>query len=428
MGRTTEAILVDLPKEFVKYATAYMKKCFSQDYIKKISKNKYEVYCSQCKTTNKLEYGQIKVFKKVKLCPYCFSEKRTWHKAKYPSNLYKYWLQDTIVDNKHVGYVFFLTKKPEDKEPKFSYKQVAYWEKDNKGKERFYARYVNRNLGGICFHWDDKNWRERKSQSYGSLRNSFGFWNINDINIGGEFDGISTKTYKQYLQEETKECLYKSNQLELIKNNIFNHAMLCAIRIFDLKSADEVYKHSNYINKLQSSLFRRSDMPFQLNIHYLNYLDKNNINFGDYVDYLYDLQTLGMKPDKPKDFKFRSETIGMLVDIKKDKRYKSQIANRFKKLKVNIYDKGDIEIKPIESIEEIHYVAKSLHNCMARMYLKDYARGETDLYCLWLNNKPFIAIEVCNGKLEQVRADHNYDPESKYKRIVNKWYKERIVT
>lgn len=420
MGTPREPILAELPDGFVEYIKEYMIRTYSWDYVKKLSKDNYEVSCRDCTTTGTVNYKTAKAVRKTRLCPYCFNT-RKFHTKKFTAWDYKVWLIKTIIDGKEVGYAFIYDTDLNEK-PTIKNFQVAFWDKTPKGKKLFYARYINAYTQNTSFNWSDSEYRLRHSSgSYWCLENRFAYYDVYSEYI---FDGVKEKcTYKQYVQRKMLGVEYKSNQMELIKHNIFNEGMLYAIKVFDLKTADEVYKYANYINDNDNCIRNHINTPFNLNVHYLDYLSRNDINFTDYYDYLRDLKTLGMKPDKPKDFRFRSEAIGEMAEEKKNRSFNKKMKLRYKELSNNIFKIDNVEIKPIKDYNEITYVAKTLHNCMARLYTKEYARGDTDLYCLWLDGKPFIAIEIFENELEQVRADHNEKPKKKYLKIVNDWFK-----
>ena len=245
-----------------------------------------------------------------------------------------------------------------------------------------------------------------------SLRNLF-----DDIKFYSKRN-IETKTYKRWLDEKRFETInFKSNQKKIIITHFLNENQILAIRNFDLKSYDDVSKYSAYINK---QMFLSDDKI--LNIYYLDYLKRNNINYRTFLDYCGFLEKLNLKLDKPKDFNKAHDEASRKVRLLQEKENSKKIQKVYKSLINKSYLKGKYQIRPIKSAEDLIESGKELHNCLGT-YISKYANRQCDLYVLIENEKLIGAIEVRHKKLIQALGKFNDDLKPYQNKIVKDWMK-----
>lgn len=407
MKYTIDALTTCIDKEIVENTTKVAIHNNLPFYYKKL-KNKYKVFCPNCQEYRTYDENIFKEIRYSGVCPKCRGMHGKIQEYKKPITIwyfFKYAAQGYEID---VKYTF-------NRDPKVHIKQVMEYEFET-GKHLVREIY----LGGFGWNKDIK-----PCWIYGDVYEKNKKWHVtNSYYIINSFIN-----YHEYVPHTKKDILkhyenmdYKSNQKKLILDHLFNQQQIYAIKVFDLKSADEVYRNRTYIRKLNVN--RYTDYKYNFNIYTLEYLKKNKIDLTLYEDYARMCERLGRKLDKPKDFKLWHDRLSDMLDVQKNKQYVDGIESQWKKLKKYSYSKKDITIKAFESIDEIVYVSKSLHNCMSRMYIEPYANKKCELYHLDVSGKPTLAIEIKKGKLNQCYADNNDKPDPKLKRVVDKWYKE----
>ena len=382
----------------------------SHDGILKNNKNYVRFYCAYCQKEMNIDFKLAKQIKKAHICPNCFTDIKL-HREDYVHETYG------LVRKEDKGY-YYLIKKQISKKPMIYIKQVAYWD-DGK----FYARNIARNMYGWTFHtdWEVEHWYGDKYKKYRLRKSSpYSYSTLEDFFKDYEYiDRGKIDSSKKRWIESLKLPELKSNQKKLIIDNLLNLNQMLAIAIFDLKSIDDVYKYNRYINDSYFIYHKNT----RLNIFYLDYLSRNNIKFGDFVDFINQCKTLGIKLYKPKDFQKEHEQLTNEIEIRNEAKKDSQIKKVYKKLDKLTYEKENIKIKPFVSVRELIDTGAILHNCL-KTYIDDYAKKKTDLFYIKDKEKVIGAIEVYKNKLKQARAAHNKDLKPRYKRIVNTWYKE----
>lgn len=409
MGSTGKPLLIEPTEEEHKTITGYM--LHTEDLIVKKYKTRARIWCGQCSTEKTIPLELAKQVEKARICPCCFCAVNI-HKSNW---VYR---GEALIRDGDVGWYYSLEKKICHK-PKVFHRQVAYWE-----GRKFYAR----NLYNSMYGWKyiDKfyypyakqmwgNWKKRSTSGYNSLDMQFYDLRIQTI----KRHPVITK--RQWLENLCLPNL-KSNQKKLVIDNHFNRKQIMAIRIFDLKTASQVYKYRSWIDMQKLDETRR----FCFNVYYLDYMYRNKIRYTDYLDYMEQCEMLDIKYGKPKDFYKTHAELGEEIKIMEESKKDVKIRKIYDKLMDKSYRKGNIEIRPFMNCRDLVETGAQLHNCLSS-YVDKYAKGHTDLYVLEEGGKKLIAIEVYENQLEQARADHNRDPETKYKRIINKWYKENYA-
>jgi len=225
------------------------------------------------------------------------------------------------------------------------------------------------------------------------------------------FPDTARKTRRRYYEDMNINL--KSNQVQFVKDYALSREQIGYIYAFDLKSIRDVLKYTGYI--------KRNPIVYMnpvLNVTYLDYLNRNDIPLADFRDYVAECRTLGFKLDKPKDFRFRHDKYADLVVQKANVVSDELIRNRVKSM--TEFKDGDILIRPFHTSAEIIKCGKTLHMCIGT-YVKKYATGQTDIYCMTVAGKLEGAIEVCGGALIQARGDRNEDISKNP--TIRKWFR-----
>ena len=201
-------------------------------------------------------------------------------------------------------------------------------------------------------------------------------------------------------------------------DNLFNETQMLFIRVFDLKTADDVYRNNAYIKKNASHIYDLVRYGETLNVFYLDYLRKKNIDLGEYFKYLHDMKQLGFKYDKPTDFYDRKIKVEEMLRQEKEKALNERITERYKKLPK--FEKDKVKIEPFKTSEEIRHCGKVLHNCIGG-YVSKFADGITDIYHLDWNGVIKIAMEIQNKELKQAHLDNNKKATPKYMKYIREF-------
>lgn len=382
----------------------------SMNFMFKKVRNKYKLFCPNCNDYTLYSENDFKKIKKSCVCPKCRIERDGLIDCnKYGDKLITW---DFVTFGAY-GYEVDCNYKW-NKEPNFFIKKVF---KNKNGRYWVRGIYTTGYWNGsvkpyFCYHNQNEH---RKNE-----------WHItNCIQYRELFAGRTFEYYKQSTKknvlEKYKNLNLKSNQIKMILDNPVSEAQIYAIKLYDFKRIEDVYRYKKTIDSNKYSIIEAVRDNLAFNTSTIEYLRKNKIQVNDYVDYAQACQKINRKLDKPKDFKLWHDRITQLAQVSKNKQYSKGCKQQWKRLKKNIYQNKEITIKPFEDIEEIVYVSMALHNCMSRMYIDKYANNKTELYHLDINGIPTLAIEVNKGKLIQCRADHNADPDPRLKRIVKRW-------
>ena len=416
MGKSNKPILIDLTKE----QKANIKNAFAESKLifKKTQKG-YKIKCLYCNHQANIKSDIMKQIQASRLCPNCHEDIQL-KKENYISDIAD--LLKVNQDGKEIGYYIRLIRQI-GKKPKFEYKQVAYW-KGNK----FYCRNVLNSLSGWKYYSNkqiDKWYRSKEERdrlkkfrlrkgspySYRTLENCF-----------VDYRDIRNDTYmtKKEYYERYANCELKSNQRKIAEDNMLNYKQIFAMKVFNLKNYQEIYKHRRYISKYGAMI---DPCDPELNIYFLDYLSRNDIHYHDFTDYMDDCIKLGLKVDKPKDFNKAHEMLANEIVIKDKSKCDKKIKSRFKELKRKSLSNEHYEIAPFNSVREIVEVGAKLHNCLST-YVEKYAKGKTDIYLIKKQDEVIGAIEIKNNKLIQARGKYNTNLEKEQNRFVNKWLKE----
>lgn len=421
MGRATKFILNPTLQEPSEEAHANIVEAMlhNDNFIVKRYKNHARVWCGECNSEENISFELLKQVKKASTCPFCHSQVQM-HKEKWTYE------NDQLIRIGNAGH-YYIVRKRINRKPFVYHKQVAIWNENG-----FYARNIYKSMYIWCFMSDRtinawqytkegrdrmKKFRKRNTSSYNSLDGDFCAINNFIQSRGGFVEPTSRKEYLYNLI--LMPNMYKSNQKKLLMSYHLNPKQIEAVRIFDLKSYEQIYKYSSWINKQE--FVNAVGKP--LNVYYLDYLAKNKIDYMDYSDYIRQCETLNIKPGKPKDFYQVHAMLNSEIVIIKNKEKDDKIRRYAGKLMKKAYEKKDIRIRPLMDVEDIVSTGAQLHNCL-KTYIDPYAMRKTSLFVLEDKGVKVVAIEVENNRLIQARANYNMTPESKYTRIINKWMEE----
>lgn len=404
---------VEVVDNFVKSTIRY-----SLPYMYKQTKSGYETFCPNCQEYIKYNEKQFKQIKYSDVCPKCRCNFKLIKKYEKSRIIWSY------IRIYNAGYEVDL-KFTWKKNPKVIIKQVI---KIHHNKYSYDSYYEIRELyiaGMSIFQTVNPCW------IYGKIYDSNKKWHKSKSPVYlyyfRDYEKYVPHTKKQVL-DAYKNLNLKSNQIKMILDYPFNQNQIYAIKIFNLKSPEEVYKNRVYIRTLREREYEEIPcLDYEFNIQTLEYLKKNKIDFNLYIDYANMCKDINRKLDKPKDFMLWHDRVMEIKNYQKNKAMYNNVIKAGKKLSKNNYKKKDITITAFMSVDEINEVSKTLHNCMSRSYVEPYAKRVCDLYHLDVKGVPTLAIEIKNNKLNQCYADSNTQPPVKLKRIVNAWYKEVIA-
>ena len=372
-------------------------------------KRSIKCYCTQCFRRFKTTEQEFKQIKYAKICPQCFKD---IYKIKEGNdfytdnvvidkgrNVYGYWVAVIVNEYKTTSHYTYTYRNGEmDKKPLVRLikpKGMGYYQGLRLAREEW---------------GENLDWRKASNDMVYENRS---------LTLQKQYSWID-RTKKQYL-ENFGNFIVKSNQKKIAIDNLLNHSQMKAMVYFNINDVRLLYKYRGYIKRFEYHIDRYEE---RFTPATLMYLSKNKISLTDYVDYANMCEKLNRKIDRPKDFKLWHDRLNEIVEVKENAKLNKGIAKQFKKLAKYEKKLNSIEVHTFKDYEEINEVAKTLHNCMARMYAEPYSKGKTELYYATKNGKIAIAIEVHNNKLIQVRADENEDPSAYDKKIINKWFRE----
>lgn len=157
------------------------------------------------------------------------------------------------------------------------------------------------------------------------------------------------------------------------------------------------------------------------------YLIDSGVNTRDYLDYLYTLEKLDInladtyysmpknfaKADKKAtaEYTAKVEKERIEKDKQRDEAIKkiSDALHAMPKLEEFFGGSNGLFVYVPESSAELIAQGRALHNCLGT-YVDRIAEGKTNVFFVRRLNDPdapFIAIEICNGEIIQIREDHN---------------------
>lgn len=361
-------------------------------YVKE--NGQYKTYCPYCQKYNVLSPAEFKKVRQEKKCPLCGNS----FKNTTRTHLHKYY-----------GDAVFITEDGVDN----GYYVISEWSFGDSVKLKSIDKYCIKQghnllvkkgyyLSGFYYSYRigcypnevEDVWHKSRSMNY--------YYASYDYYTKWTFDFGTRKDRTKILNEIA--LLNKSNQIKLVLENNLTIDMAKAVKVFDINTIEQVKQYEQYLkdNATHVEDFIKNNM--QLNVHYLDYLSRKNIDLGSYFVFLNDLKKLGFPYEKPSDFDFRSQKVGEMACSVADKVINDKISNRL--LTLPSYSSDNVIIKPFTTAYEVRRCGKVLHNCIGG-YTTRYGDGETDLYHLNLDGVLKIAIEIKDRKLLQAYADHN---------------------
>lgn len=363
---------------------------------KKVANDKYEVLCTRCGNKEIVSKITLEQMINTQICSHCHQYINTARKRDYQ-------VIDYVVLGGDKKYGFKIVYNwSADGEEELHYKQVAYWNGSNT-----YVKGIIINMYCITEYRDE--WRKVRNNN-----------NYICYFYAGLID--NSKTRKQYYEQFELPKL-KSNQVEIVKNNLLDLSQIRYIKMFDLKDYGSISKYRTYMKN--HKIYNDSDV--ELNIYYLDYLARNNISINDYLDYVNDCKELNIKPQKPTNFQEEHQLVGEKVQIKRDEKLNKGVIKRTKELAKYEWKDKTLEIKTFRTIDEIKECAEKLHNCIYRNYARPYANKRTDIFYAKQNGKIVVAIEVKDKKLIQARTFNNNDCNKEQTRSIHKWCKRNEI-
>ncbi|MXQ49539.1 hypothetical protein GRB29_09220 [Streptococcus pneumoniae] len=161
-----------------------------------------------------------------------------------------------------------------------------------------------------------------------------------------------------------------------------------------------------------------------------NWILKNGISFGYYVDYISMLDELGIVPDTdnlimPKDLVKAHDNVVKLLIQKKSEIEQRKFEKRLKSLAKYDQTIGDYYFRaPFDSGELIRE-GKALSHCVgSARYTQDHASGKTTIIFIRKKSEPeqpFYTMEYKSGHIVQVRGKHNQSATEEVKKAVDQW-------
>lgn len=165
--------------------------------------------------------------------------------------------------------------------------------------------------------------------------------------------------------------------------------------------------------------------------------EKGLKNIALYIDYLSCLKQLNykMKSKKelfPKQLNGAHNRLMKKIEIQEDFYTKFGVYLQFLKLSKYIYDDGKYIIFPAPSVEDLKDEGIQQNNCVARLYLQPYIKGETEIFFIRkLNNinKSLITLEFKNGRIRQKElANRRFNFSQEQLDFIDKWLGFRSFT
>lgn len=233
---------------------------------------------------------------------------------------------------------------------------------------------------------------------------------------------------------------------EMIKNNVSRdqlesiqlHNQLSPVKNRSVKDIIYLAEISGYKKSFLFSLTRGKCNKV---LDYLQMQETNATSMKDklsfYTDYIDFCKKLGYDLSMemvlyPKDLQTAHDQASIAVQTEKNKRLHEMIAPLLRKMH-EMYDFYDEEngilIKAPDSEEEIRQEGLTLHHCVGT-YIDRVAEGKTVILFVRKISEPdtpFVTMEVNNGKVVQVRAFANKDPNEAVKLCVNKFKREKLL-
>lgn len=370
-------------------------------YYQQTEDGQYRTYCPSCQRYKTVTKDELRKIQHEHKCPDCGN---SFAKTNHTTMQKTYY--DSVVmddDGMDVGIsveVIWRFGKP---------LEIVRCEKF----AEFYTGYAwVRNGFHICGHYyylkvgyepkkDNGGWRKSRSPNYYNY--SYDFY------CNWMYEYGDKKAKAKFLHDMFG--MSKSNQIKMVNQYSADRNVAGAIALFDINNNEILDRYWEYIKKNSAHYKDFAKSNIKLNVHYLDYLARNEIDLGMYYAFLNDLKILGFKFEKPTDFAHRFDVVGKMVKDAKDKEFDRKIAELYDSLPT--YSDGDCTITPFSTSHEIRRCGKVLHNCIGG-FVESYANGNTQLYHLNWKGMLKAAIEIYNGRLKQAKIDNNHECPEEY--------------
>ena len=369
--------------------------------------NGYHVHCNRCGYDDVIPFKKLKMMRTAGMCCHCGKRVRFGTKTKDHFCRYAYADEGDAQEGYRIEFDYDFGNYSNVK-----YDHVLHCEK---GVE--WVRCIYKCMTSISYNPDKHEWRKTR----GTYASSYDFYYY----IGKDelkYDSLKNK-YIEFTNQHFIE--FKSNQKKFISEGVYNDRQLTYIYFFDLNYPEEVEKYNKYI---KNNYIYGNDFREKLNVHYLNYLNNENIHLSDYMDYANACYKLGIKPEKPKNDKFwryHDNAINQ-VKAKENEIYEKLVEYRVGELKRYEYSKENYQIKLFNNVHEIIETGEKLHNCIGT-YVKRYANKKTNIFYATENNQLAIAIEVRGESLIQARTNYNRGLNEEQKKFIKSWCKNKGI-
>ncbi len=411
-------------------------------YIKPY-RNKTKCFCTQCLNTFTVSKDQLKEIHNSHMCPQCWRKASKIHDH---SDSYSSYVSIPATDYKDYKYNAHNAEYGcsvdfdwEFDHPKnLMIKKVAVFEFNGneasvktlhfaKVRDLFISSFFSQRLYEANGDRKTGKWRQPYSlRKYWTLMygiRDFSFDESVERNDYTVFDNPKMS----YLKDTVGDISIKSTQAEIVKKHILNQLQIQRMLMFDLNSYDDV-KKCNYSTGSHWSQVYDDDqvkkcMELHLNKYDEQYVRKNKIYVGDYIDYLAQCKQLCIKNKHPKNFtdehEKMSEKIRSLEDEKRQELFKNSkaIINAITD-QLPTYKCGKLSITPVMSIEELKNNARYMHNCIFG-YAENYMKKKCILYIVRSNRTIVANVELNGSRVVQIRARYNKDPSAAIVKAVN---------
>lgn len=207
-----------------------------------------------------------------------------------------------------------------------------------------------------------------------------------------------------------------------------------------VRPISEILNIANFFDGRKEKVFPLTDKRIRMARKYIENLNQSNPKkygsyVSDYFDYIDACEELEYNMTSelvlyPKDFKkAHDEALANLKDQKLEKEYE-----QIKQLLPSIHDKYDFSndkylITAPNCGQEITYEGQALNHCVSR-YVPDVAKGLTIILFLRKKEnpeKPFVTMEVKNGKVMQVRGFDNNAPDQEVLDFVETFKQRKLI-
>lgn len=368
-------------------------------------KGGYHCFCYRCGQHYDLTDEQMQQTKEAGLCFKCAYQVKPVQKRS--KKIYPKWSWLSICNEKGAENGYHVVWEGEEDNIRILYAtHVLHY--DTHGAKYIYG--IVKNMGYSLCRTDSKNYWRKEGRSYNDYITYF--WNVNEIMAS---EGLRKKDFYTALNLELK-----SNQATFVKNGIYNENQLAYIQLFDLNYPEELHKYKDYIARHRVP---EHSEKVKLSVNTLEYLVRNNLPIGEFMDYVRACKMLGIKWEKPKNLYEKHDELIKMLEIRKNEAYAEKVKERHEQLAGNEWHKGSLAIHVFKSIQDMQNVSEKLSNCISRLYVKPYCEETTDVYYGTAENETTFALEIANRKLQQLRGPCNHTVNDDVKKFVKEWCK-----